>query len=118
MNFKYIKNILPVAAFALTAGLSSCTGDLDVTPIDPNTIMTVDEVGLYTKCYANMALAGNTGANGDCDIDGLDGGTTGFVRQLFNANELTTDESICGWGDEGIPAFNTNTYGPSHPMLR
>lgn len=118
MNFKYIKNILPVAAFALTAGLSSCTGDLDVTPIDPNTIMTVDEVGLYTKCYANMALAGNTGANGDCDIDGLDGGTTGFVRQLFNANEVTTDESICAWGDPGIPEFNYNTWDASHPMLK
>ena len=36
------------------------------------------------------------GANGDCDIDGLDGGTTGFIRQLFNSNELTTDEAICG----------------------
>lgn len=118
MNFKYIKNILPVAALALTAGLSSCTGDLDVTPIDPNTIMTVDEVGLYTKCYANMALAGNTGANGDCDIDGLDGGTTGFVRQLFNANELTTDESICGWGDDGILGFDYNTWDASHPMLK
>ena len=118
MNFKYIKNILPVAAFALTAGLSSCTGDLDVTPIDPNTIMTVDEVSLYTKCYANMALAGNTGANGDCDIDGLDGGTTGFVRQLFNANELTTDESICGWGDDGILGFDYNTWDASHPMLK
>ena len=118
MNFKYIKNILPVAAIALTAGLSSCTGDLDVTPIDPNTIMTVDEPGLYVKCYANMALAGNTGANGDCDIDGLDGGTTGFVRQLFNANELTTDESICCWGDDGILGFDYNTWDASHPMLK
>lgn len=118
MNFKYIKNILPVAALALTAGLSSCTGDLDVTPIDPSTVMTVDEPALYAKCYANMALAGNGGANGDCDIDGLDGGTTGYVRQLFNANELTTDESICGWGDEGIAGFDYNAWDSSHPMLK
>ena len=81
MNFKYFKNIAPVAAVALLSmGLSSCTGDLDVTPIDPSTNMTVNEAALFTKCYANMAMAGNTGANGDCDIDGLDGGTTGFVR--------------------------------------
>ena len=57
-----------------------------------------------------MALAGNGGANGDCDIDGLDGGTTGFIRQLFNSNELTTDEAICGWGDEGVASFCYNTY--------
>ena len=46
MNFKYIKNIAPAAALLLAAGLSSCTGDLDVTPIDPGTVQTVDEIGL------------------------------------------------------------------------
>ena len=117
MNSRYIKNIAPAAALLLAVGLNSCTGDLDVTPIDPSTTMAVDEVGLYTKCYANMALAGNTGADGDCDIDRLDGGTTGFVRQLWNANELTTDEAICAWGDPGIPQFNYNQYDASHPML-
>ena len=118
MNSKYIKHIVPAAALLLAVGLNSCTKDLDVTPIDPSTTMTVDEVGLYTKCYANMALAGNTGADGDCDIDGLDGGTTGFVRQMWNANELTTDEAICAWGDPGIPQFNENRYDASHPMLQ
>ena len=117
MNSRYIKHIVPAAALLLAVGLNSCTKDLDVTPIDPSTTMSVDEVGLYTKCYANMALAGNTGADGDCDIDRLDGGTTGFVRQLWNANELTTDEAICAWGDPGIPQFNYNQYDASHPML-
>lgn len=117
MELNKFKYILPVA-LGLTTGLSSCVGDLDVTPIDPSTTMTVDEPGLYTKCYANMALAGNSGANGDCDIDGLDGGTTGFVRQLWNANELVTDEAICGWGDPGIPQFIYNTWDASHPMLQ
>ena len=115
---QYIKKIAPAATLVLAMGLGSCTGDLDVTPIDPSTVMSADEVALYTKCYATMALAGNTGANGDCDIDGLDGGTSGFVRQLFNANELPTDEAICCWGDPGIPAFNYNQYDASHPMLR
>lgn len=110
--------MLPAAALVLSLGMTSCVGDLDVTPQDPSTNMTVDLDALFNKCYANMALAGNGGANGDCDIDGLDGGTTGFVRQLFNANELTTDESICCWGDEGIPAFNFNQWGASHPMLK
>lgn len=118
MNFKSIKNILPVAAIALSAGLVSCVGDLDVTPIDPSTTMVADEPALYTKCYANMVLAGQTGKDGDCDIDGLDGGTTGFVRQLFNAQELGTDESICAWGDPGIPDFNYNQTTSAHPMLQ
>lgn len=118
MNLRYIKQIVPAAVLCLSLGMSSCVNDLDVTPKDPSTNMTVDMNALFNKCYANMALAGNGGADGDCDIDGLDGGTTGFVRQLFNANELTTDEAICCWGDEGIPAFNYNQWGASHPMLK
>ena len=119
MNLRYFKNIIPVAAVAFAvAGLSSCTKDLDVTPIDPSKTMVPDEAALYTKCYANMAVQGQTGQGGDCDIDGLDGGTAGFVRQLWNANELTTDEAICAWGDPGIPAFNFNQWDASHPMLK
>ncbi len=118
MKLSYIKNLIPAAALALAMGLSSCVGDLDVEPIDPSTNMEIDPIGLFNKCYANMALAGQGGADGDCDIDGLDGGTTGFVRQLFNANTLTTDEAHCPWGDEGIPAFNHNQWGASHPMLK
>lgn len=126
MNLRYFKNIIPVAAVAFAvAGLSSCTKDLDVTPIDPSSTMTPSEPELFTKCYATMALAGNYGGDGKgapdskyvCDIDRLDGGTTGFVRQLWNSNELTTDEAICNWGDPGIPEFNYNSWGSSHPML-
>ena len=103
---KYIKNIVPVAALLLTMGTTtSCVGDLDVTPINPNIQTNLNIDGLFNKCYANFAMAGNGGANGDCDIDGIDGGTSGFVRQTFNANELPTDEAICGWGDDGIAGF-------------
>lgn len=103
----YIKHIIPAVAAVVTLGfgLTACTGDLDVTPIDPNLQTEIDPNTLFNKCYANMALAGQSGPDGDCDIDGLDGGTTGFVRQYFNTNELGTDEAICGWGDPGIPEF-------------
>ena len=119
MNFRYFKNIVPVAALILaSAGMTSCVGDLDVTPIDPSTNMTVNEPELFTKCYANMALTGQYGPdNNDCDISGLDGGTSGFVRQLFNTQELPTDEAICAWGDPGIPEFDYGTWDSSHTMI-
>jgi len=115
---KYLKNILPLAAgLVLTVGMASCTKDLDVTPLDPNMSTELDVNGLFNKCYATIAMAGNGGANGDCDIDGIDGGTSGYVRQMWNSNELTTDEAICGWGDDGIAQSCFNTYDESHPML-
>ena len=119
---RYIKKLAPVAALLLTLSITSCVKDLDVTPIDPNRQTKINPNHLFNKCYANFALAGNKGPddpNGDCDIDGLDGGTTGFIRQLFNSNELTTDEAICNWTqDEGVTDFNSNSYGSSNPMLK
>ena len=117
---KSIKYIFSAAALALALGTTSCTGDLDVTPIDPN-LQTGDKISpdaLLNKCYGVMALAGQTGPDGECDVDGIDGGTSGYYRQLWNSNELTTDEAICGWGDTGIYPFCINAIDKSHPMLR
>ena len=45
---KYIKNIVPVAALLLSLGTTSCVGDLDVTPINPNIQTNLDINGLFT----------------------------------------------------------------------
>ena len=50
---KSIKYIFSAAALALALGTTSCTGDLDVTPIDPN-LQTGDKISpdaLLNKCY-------------------------------------------------------------------
>ena len=114
---RYIKTFVPALALALTFGTTACTSDLDVEPIDPNFVEPSAEQ-LFTKCYATIAAAGNGGADGDSDVDGIDGGTSGYYRQMWNAQDLTTDEAICGWGDEGISNFVDNSYDASHPMLR
>ena len=116
---KFFKHIVPAALLLLAVGATSCLDDLDVKPLDPN-LVTSDSIQaeqLFNKCYACIGVAGNGGANGDSDVDGIDGGTSGYVRQVWNANELTSDEAICGWGDPGIPEFCYNNYDASHPML-
>ena len=113
---KYIKLFVPAASLLLGMGMTSCVGDLDVTPLDPNVSTEYTPVGLYNKCYANFAMEGNAGG-GSTDIVARDPGTTGLLRLMFNANELTTDEAICGWGDPGIATFINNGYGADHPML-
>jgi hypothetical protein len=115
MKINISKFILMAAAACMT--LSGCTGDLDVTPIDPNMTLEVTPSGLFNKCYANLGMSGNSQGDGDVDIDGIDGGTSGFIRQYWNSNELTTDEAICHWSDAGIKEFCYDTYDASSPML-
>ena len=114
----FFKTIIPAAALALTMGFSSCADDLHVDPINPNLTTNVEASQLFNKCYANMIMQGNGGANGDCDIVASDGGSSTLVRQLFNHNELTTDEAICGWNDPSISALDYNTYDASADFTR
>lgn len=118
MNKNILKHIVPAFALSLSLGTTSCVGDLDVEPIDPSTKMTADPVAVYNKCYANLIMTGQEGAGDDCDIISNDAGTTSFPRQLFNVNELPTDEAICCWGDEGIAEFNYSQPTASSPMIQ
>ena len=116
---KFFKYILSAAvAIVMCLGFNSCIKDLDVEPIDPSLQNDVTPEQLFNKCYSVFATSGNNGGDDNVDVDGLDGGFQHKFRQMWNSNELTTDEAICGWGDEGIASFCHNSYDASHPMLR
>ncbi len=107
-TIKYIFSILAVAAL-----LSSCIGDLNVTPIDPNANTAdkalVDEAAFTSflaGVYTGFATSGYYGANGGPSISGLDGGASQYIRGLYHHSELTTDESVCGWNDQTIKNFH------------
>lgn len=99
-------------------GFSSCVGDLDADNINPQQVPTANYDALLNKVYANMVLTGQKGPDGSGDIDDIDEGTSSLIRQLWNANELPTDETECIWGDAGIPEFNHASWGDSHPMMK
>lgn len=115
---KFIKYLAPAATLLLSWGLQSCVNDLHVEPIDPSQKTDIEAYQLFNKCYSAFATSGNNGGDDNVDIDDIDGGTSSLFRQMWNSNELTTDEAICGWGDPGIPQFCYNTYDASHPMLK
>ncbi len=114
--FKYI--VCAAVAIVMSMGLNSCVKDLDVEPIDPSLQNDVTAEQLFNKCYSVFATSGNNGGDDNVDVAGLDGGFQHKFRQMWNSNELTTDEAICGWGDEGISSYCHNSYDASHPMLR
>ena len=115
MKLNKFKTIAPAVALLLTASLSSCMDDLDKGNIDPNVDATPNITGLYSKCYAGLIMEGNDGT-ADFTID--NNGKSTLLRNLFNFNEVPTDEAICWWSDGGIADVGYNKFDPGNATLK
>ena len=109
MKFNIKKNGIITFAFATAMSLSSCVGDLDVTPIDPNldtpeNVLTgIEQYNqLLAKCYSALSVSSPDGDSGSPDILGIDGGFGQYLRALFYMQELPTDECVIGWNDQTL----------------
>ncbi len=117
MKLRYFKTLLPVSVMAMMS-LTACVGDLDVNPeIDPKTNTTFQADATFNKVYANLGLTGRQAPAGMPDLEGKDEGSSGFIRVLWNSNELPTDEAICGWSDGGILGMTTNQWDASNDFI-
>ncbi len=119
MKIRY--SILGILLSALI--LSSCVGDLNVTPLDKEELLAgvvADDPELLKqflgKTYASFIISGQ-GANGGADISGGDENFFTTMRAYWNLQEISTDEAMCAWGDVGIADLNTQTWSPSNPFL-
>ena len=53
MNTKFFKYIIPALSLVFSVNFTSCLGDLDVTPIDPNLNVEFDQMSfLRTRRFA------------------------------------------------------------------
>jgi starch-binding outer membrane protein, SusD/RagB family len=106
--------------------VTSCVNDLDVSPKNPNSIMSgnLESNPLYVKqalgkVYASFIISGQ-GAIGDNKGPDISSGDENFfttMRALWNCQEITTDGAINGWADIGISDLNTQTWSASNPFL-
>ena len=114
MKIRMFKSIIPAAALALTVSLTSCVGDLDVDPINPQQTMEFDNDAVFNKIYASFSLTGQTGPSGNGDLDDVDEGRSDLFRMAFYLNEFTTDEAHWVWAtDAGLPELLHNSWGES-----
>jgi len=103
---KYIT--IGVMAVTVGAGAVSCTGDLDLTPDDPNvkTELTSKEewLGYFSSLYGGFLYKGNLTTSDD--------GAGSFTRCHWNLNEITADEAIISdkWKDPGYKSLNFNLW--------
>ena len=69
------------------------------------------------KQYATLGLTGQKGAAGSADLSG-DEGESGFIRTVFNLQELMTDEILWAWQDnEGIAAITHMNWDKSNARV-
>ncbi|HRI60785.1 MAG TPA: RagB/SusD family nutrient uptake outer membrane protein, partial [Saprospiraceae bacterium] len=112
---------LPLTVFMLVAA-GACT-DLNLEPQSNTTSSNLfkDESAyraVLAKIYAGIAVTGQQGPSGNSDITSLDEGFSNYLRQLWQLQELSTDEAVIGWGDEGIQDLHSQVWTTANQFNR
>lgn len=120
MNIR--KYIIQGAVALMGLGITSCVGDLDLQPNDPNIVEGSGEnfnENSLAMCYAGIATSGYQGAGSSyINIDGLDAGTSAYLRLLFTLSEFCADEMIWIWpNDEGIGDIIAATWSDNNVII-
>jgi hypothetical protein len=117
--------IFTIPAIVIAVFATSCTKNLDSKPIDPlvSTSATVfDSPAAYkqflAKIYGSMAVTGQKGQAGAAEIQASDEGTTGFLREYWAAQEVTTDEAINAWGDGGLVEYHGGIWSDDNLYVK
>src|ERR1700761_5698256 len=104
MKTSFFNKLITAGAFTLM--LASCTKDLNRAPIVGSTSATVyDNVtgikSVLAKLYAGLTLSGQdpTSAFPIADITSSDVGSNVYFRNLWESEELSTDEAKIAWND-------------------
>jgi hypothetical protein len=120
-NIKYFAIL--ILATGLVSGLNSCKKQLNLKPKYGLNAETVygdpsNYIHVVAKLYSGLSLTGLQGPAGNGDIAGIDEGFSGYIRVLFNLQEVPTDEVVCGWNDPGIPELNKSTWSAETSFIK
>ncbi|PHN03424.1 RagB/SusD family nutrient uptake outer membrane protein [Flavilitoribacter nigricans] len=115
---KLFKYGMVLALFAATA----CT-DLDLSPKSTTTadVLFQDESAyraFLARVYSGLAVTGQAGPAGAADISSLDEGFSNYLRQYWQFQELTTDEAVIAWGDEGLGDLHNHNWTDANQFVR
>ncbi|WP_114782451.1 RagB/SusD family nutrient uptake outer membrane protein [Botryobacter ruber] len=121
MNTRFIKNIVLAGLVSVTA--AACDQSLDIEPkYDVIAENVYEDFSNYkqvlAKLYAGYAVTGQQGPAGRQDIGGIDEGFSSYLRQYWQAQELTTDEAIIAWNDGNLRDLHEMDWTPANEFLR
>ena len=114
-----MKNLVKYVALVFVAfGMASCVQDLDTKPIDPNSSTSFNADRMFTKCYACMAVIGQSGPGSDSNVEDIDAGMSGFYRTIWYCNDLTADDAFWIWDDNESRGLPTTNWTGSSGMIK
>ena len=113
------RNTLTAALTVLAAaGCTSLTLEPKSTVTESNVFNDVSSYRAFIgRVYSGLAVSGQRGPDGRADISGIDEGFSQYLRLLWEAQELPTDEAVIGWGDVGLPEMNTQTWAVTNSFV-
>ena len=120
MNIK--KYIVSGCVALMSLGVTSCIGDLDLQPNDPNLVDTDSpdfKDNILGMCYSGLACSGISGP-GSSYISGMDAGASAYLRLIFTCSEYPSDEMVWIWpNDEGgtLGDLLACTWSNNNPFL-
>ena len=113
-----------VTVFAAFLAFASCTKDLDTVPLDDDIVTSAsvyDNPASYrqvlAKLYAGLSVSGQEGPHGNNDLSGLDEGFGQYLRALWYAQEIPTDEAIIAWNDGNLRDFHEQDWSSSNEFI-
>lgn len=119
-----LKKYMMWGGVALTMGLGSCVGDLDLQPNDPNYVNPDNDPNFIENslamCYSGVTCSGYAGP-GSSYVADIDAGTSAYHRMIFTLNEFCTDECIWIWtGDDSGSSgeITSSTWGSTNVYVK
>lgn len=118
-------NLKKYLAFGVVAlgflSMTSCIGDLDLQPNDPNLVDPSTDpdfkINSLMMCYTGIACSGYAGS-GSSYIPDMDAGASAYQRLIYTLNEFCADEIIWIWNsDQGIPEITSSTWDAGNPVV-
>lgn len=112
-----------IGASALVLTIQSCKKQLNQKPkygLNSEVVYSDPDnyINVLAKMYAGLSLTGIKGPAGNGDIAGIDEGFSGYVRVMFNLQDVPTDAAVCGWNDAGIPEMNKMQWSAENPFVK
>ena len=114
-----LKKYLLLGGVVLGMGMTSCVDDLDLEPNDPNLVSPSDpdfKTNSLSICYSGIAVSGISGP-GSSYVQGLDPGTSAYLRCTYMLSEYPTEEVMFLWGDAFVPDLVVSTWGAENGIV-